>query len=90
MKRSLIPPTVEDIYLPPFSQKTVSIAPSFLASMPSFLLTRLISAAIFDICGKNGGGEEEEGMIRGAYTRFLIPFLNFLSCQPKRNSNCIN
>ena len=36
--------------------------------MPSFWLTRMISAAKFDTCGKKGGNEVEDGMILGAGT----------------------
>ena len=48
MRQYLIPPTVEAGYLTPLSHKTVYVAPYFLASIPSFSLTRLISEAGFD------------------------------------------
>ena len=65
VRQSSIPPTAEDGYLPTSSQWTVSVAPSFLASMSSFSLTGLLSATLFDTFDKKGGDEEEEWMVWG-------------------------
>ena len=57
--KSLIPITEKYGYLTPLSHWNVSVAPSLLASISSFSLTRLILAAGFDTCAKKGGGEKK-------------------------------